>query len=107
MEKDLYEILRTQVAKYLERNWESCGIPPNLVMIEESRDHIISIGCSMLMTKHEFGYPGGGFVQSVVNNDLRGAVMSGDQVNLKCIPFYVTMLQNLMVMDIKKNNYDS
>jgi len=42
-----------------------------------------------------------------VNNDLRGAVMSGDQVNLKCIPFYVTMLQNLMVMDIKKNNYDS
>jgi hypothetical protein len=51
-------------------------------------EHIISIIASVMMTRDERGLPGGGFVQSVVSNDLFGAVSSADMTclsNLKVI----------------------
>ncbi len=91
------EKIREEINKYFQRNWESCGVPAEYTVMEETRNHILNISMSIIMTKYKFGYPGGGFVQAVVNNDLRGAINSADRINLKVIPFYTTMLQNLPV----------
>jgi hypothetical protein len=51
-------------------------------------EHIISIIASVMMTRDDNGIPGGGFVQSVVSNDLFGAVSRADNecyANLKVI----------------------
>lgn len=50
--------------------------------------HIISIIASVMMTRDGEGYPGGGFVQSIVANDLFQAVSRSDSLcyaNLKVI----------------------
>ena len=41
-------------------------------------EHIISIIASVMMTRDGKGIPGGGFVQSVVSNDLFGAISKAD-----------------------------
>lgn len=40
--------------------------------------HIIDIISSVMMTRDNVGYPGGGFVQSVVDNDLYMAIVRAD-----------------------------
>lgn len=40
--------------------------------------HIVQIVASVMMTRDEVGYPGGSFVQAVVNNDLVGAISKAD-----------------------------
>lgn len=60
----------------------------------DSRDHVISIGTSILCTKWGIGYPGGSFVQAVVDNDLMQAVGRADYINLDSIRFYVSLLYN-------------
>jgi hypothetical protein len=50
--------------------------------------HIISIVASVMMTRDGEGYPGGGFVQSVIANDLFQAISRADNEcyqNLKVI----------------------
>ena len=50
--------------------------------------HIIRIIASVMMTRDEQGIQGGGFVQSVVENDLFGAISRADNEcyqNLKVI----------------------
>jgi hypothetical protein len=50
--------------------------------------HIIRIIASVMMTRDEQGIQGGGFVQSVVDNDLFGAISKADNEcyqNLKVI----------------------
>jgi hypothetical protein len=50
--------------------------------------HIVSIIASVMMTRDGKGYPGGSFVQSVVDNDLYGALSKADSQcyqNLKVI----------------------
>jgi hypothetical protein len=41
-------------------------------------EHIISIIASVMMTRDGKGIPGGGFVQSIVSNDLFGAMSRAD-----------------------------
>ena len=53
------------------------------MMYGVSNDHITSIVASVMMTRDGEGFPGGSFVQSVVNNDLYGAVSRADSVCLK------------------------
>ena len=36
----------------------------------DDKEHVINIGTSILCTKWKIGYPGGSFVQAIVNNDL-------------------------------------
>ena len=61
----------------------------------ESREHIIQIGTSILCTKRGVGYPGGSFVQAIVNNDLMGAFGRADRINKDSIEFYCKLLYNL------------
>lgn len=59
-----------------------------------SRDHVIRIGTSILCTKWGVGYPGGSFVQAVVDNNLMEAFGRADDINLNCIRFYVYLIYN-------------
>ena len=61
---------------------------------EWERDHIINIGTSVLCTKWNVGYPGGSFVQAIVDNDLQGAFGRADSINQDCIKFYVMLAYN-------------
>jgi hypothetical protein len=58
-------------------------------------NHIIEIGTSILCTKWNVGYPGGDFVQAVVDNDLREAFGRADDVNQHCIKFYLMLMYNV------------
>ena len=61
----------------------------------ESISHIQNIGTSILCTKWKVGYPGGSFVQSVVDNRLSEAFGRADSVNQDCMKFYVLMMANI------------
>ena len=63
-------------------------------MNEEAKAHIINIGTSILCTKWEIGFEGGGFVQAFVNNDLMKAVGSADGTSLKGLKFFASLLYN-------------
>ena len=86
--------IRGKVREYLEKygkhyiqNFESFS--------DEELDHVISIGTSIIGTRLEIGFPGGSFVQSMVNNNLSGTFASADSTNAQCIRFYVMMMYNL------------
>lgn len=89
-----------KVSDYLKKNAESTGVPYDLMMDSSSRNHIISTGASILLAKWKVGPEPGGFVKSVVNNDLSGAINTSDEVNRQVLPFYVTMMNNI---DINPN----
>lgn len=63
-------------------------------MNEENKAHIINIGTSILCTKWEIGFEGGGFVRAVVDNDLMKAVGSADGTSLKGLKFFASLLYN-------------
>jgi len=65
----------------------------------ESRSHIVNIGTSILCTKWGIGYPGGSFVQAVVDNDLMGAFSRADSINKDAIGFYCKLLYNIGYID--------
>ena len=87
---DKREIVKELVTKYLEKN---INIAFPLGIYET--DHIINTGVSVLCTKWNVDYPGGGFVQAIVDNDLLGAVGRGDIDNLMALKFYVMLMINI------------
>jgi hypothetical protein len=90
------ENIREQVQKYFTENAPQY-IPNFVYLLEEQKEHIISIGTSIICTRHKIGYPGGSFVQAVVNNDLQGAFATADSINVNCIRFYLMMMYNMPV----------
>jgi hypothetical protein len=66
-------------------------------MSNEDRYHIINIGTSIICTRMEIGFPGGSFVQSVVDNDLSRTFANADGTNLKAIRFYLMMMHNMAI----------
>ena len=61
-------------------------------IFEGHYDHVRNICISILSTKYDIGYPGGSFVQSVVNNDLIGSFSRADNINEKYIKLYVELI---------------
>lgn len=59
-----------------------------------NKEHVISIGTSILSTKWEIGYPGGSFVQAIVDNNLMETFSRADAINVNCIQFYVYLIYN-------------
>jgi hypothetical protein len=90
------ENIKSQVQAYFDKN-ASLYIPNFNSLSEDSKNHIVNIGTSIICTRHEIGYPGGSFVQSVVNNDLRGAFANADGTNINAIRFYLMMMYNMSV----------
>jgi hypothetical protein len=57
-------------------------------LTEKDMNHIIQVGASVMMTRDKF-LQGGSFVQSIVNNDLQGAVNRADSVMRRSLVFMV------------------
>ena len=66
-------------------------------MSNEDHQHIINIGTSIICTRMEIGFPGGSFVQSIVDNNLSRTFANADGTNLKAIRFYLMMMHNMTV----------
>lgn len=64
-------------------------------------EHIAQMIASALQSKYGFGYPGGSFVTSVVNNDLHGAILNADIVNQRAISLIVAGFYSIQLKEIK------
>ena len=86
-----------KVQKVVENyfNANSHYVVPYHLSIGEGKEHIIRIGASILMTKWGIGYPGGGFVQAVVDNDLMRAFANADDINQHAMKFYTMLMYNV------------
>lgn len=85
-------IVKGIVENYFEENSQYTGLDS---LSEESQEHVIQIGTSILCTKWEIGYEGGGFVQAVVANDLRGATSRADGTSMKALKFFCQLMYNV------------
>jgi hypothetical protein len=90
------EKIKAQVQAYFDKNAEMyISILP--FMSEEDKNHIVNIGTSIICTRHNIGYPGGSFVNAIVNNDLQGACANADATNVHALKFYCMMIYNMPV----------
>jgi len=90
--EDQIRIVRGLVEDYFDKNAEY-SIQDKATRTWE-RAHIVDIGTSVLCTRWNIGYPGGSFVQAVVNNNLMQAVSSADSTNIHALKFYVQLMYN-------------
>jgi hypothetical protein len=86
------EIVRAVVSDYFDKYGKEYLLI-DIFMFQ--KEHIIEIGTSILCTKWSVGYPGGSFVQAVVNNDLAEAFGRADDINIHSIRFYVMLMYNV------------
>ena len=91
------EKISKEVTEFLDDYGISSGVPMDLLLDKESREHIISIGTSIMMNKLGFNTNPGSFVQAVLNDSLSGAFAKADSVNQRCLRFYATMMYSLHV----------
>lgn len=82
--------------EYAEANLRDALIMP---VTEGERQHIVNIATSIIMTRDAIGYPGGSFVQAIVDNNLERAVMTADSTCIKALKFFVMVKLN--IPDIK------
>jgi hypothetical protein len=88
-----YGIIKNLVIDYIEK--EGDVIPSHIKSNPDDMEHVKNIATSILCTKWKIGYPGGSFVESVINNDLMGAFMKADTTNRDCMYFYVKLIYNI------------
>lgn len=87
-EEDIKNVVDEFITNKLTNNWEP------IYMDNETEEHVKQMCVSILCTKHKIGYPGGSFVQAVVNNDLMGAFGKADHINKNFIGLYAELLYN-------------
>lgn len=105
MNEEKHELLKEWVAnEWIKRKNDPYSNPYTSYIDNEDENHIINIGCSVLMTKFPElkGYPGGSFVQSIVNNDLEGSFANADMINSLVIKFYVQLIFNFSPILLEK-----
>ena len=88
--------IKVLVAQYFDQNAHLYVTDFSKMDIED-RIHIINIGTSITCTRMNIGFPGGSFVQSVVDNDLSRTFANADGTNIKAIRFYLMMMHNMAV----------
>ena len=89
---DQIQKVRSLVEDYYNKSLKRAENIP--VLSDQQKEHVIQIGTSILCTKWKIGYPGGSFVQAVVDNNLMQAVGRADGTNIKMLPFYCKMVYN-------------
>lgn len=89
-----YDRYRKLAASYLKKN------PQFIVgkMSPEDFEFIVNIGASVMMTRDGF-LPGGGFAQSIVQNDLAKAVGAADKTAIRALRYFVAVNRNLELND--------
>ena len=68
----------------------------SVTLTEEEMNHVINVGVSVLQTR-DGGIQGGSFVQAVVDNDLTRTHNRADSVNKRVIPFYIILLNHVLI----------
>ena len=89
------EIVTKEVTACLEKYGESAGVPLHILMSNESREHVISIGTSIMMNRLGFNTYPGSFVQAVLDNNLHSAFNRADSINQQSLRFYITMMYSM------------
>ena len=92
-EERIQEAVRQRVESYSVERPDDINFR-FVISNDEDLEHVIRIGTSILCTKWEVGYPGGSFVEAIVNNKLLETFGRADSINLKCIQFYVSLVYN-------------
>lgn len=90
---DQIQKVRSLVEDYYNKSLQWAENIP--VLSDQQKEHVIQIGTSILCTKWGVGYPGGSFVQAVVDNNLMEAVGRADSTNVKMLPFYCKLIYNI------------
>jgi hypothetical protein len=91
-EKRIAEVVSKRIDEYYSQGHDpSFGLS---IAYPEAREHVTRIGVSILSTKWGVGFPGGSFVQAIVDNNLMETVGRADSINLNCIRFYVYLIYN-------------
>jgi hypothetical protein len=86
------DVVRKLVEDYCSREmYLTHGFTPS----DDEYQHILNIAESVLCTKWNVGYPGGSFVQAVVDNNLQLAFSRADYINRKYIPLYIGLMQSV------------
>lgn len=88
------DIIQKAVKSYVE-SYIGYAQGSELTNLIQHNDHIVMIGTSIMATKWGIGWDGGSFVQSVVDNDLMGAVGRADHINSQMLKFYCSLMYNL------------
>ena len=102
---DIVNKLQDYVAqKLIEEINDEYGSLPLKLLSKDGRNHVVSIGASVLMTKFPElgGYSGGSFVQAIVDNDLMEAFGRADSINKLAIEFYLKLIVNFSVRDLQE-----
>jgi hypothetical protein len=89
------EKIRANVEVYLMKNAESCNVPITSLFVDESKNHILDIGTSIMANRLGIETYPGSFVKAILENDLYEAINRADSINRGAIAFYVTMIHNL------------
>ncbi len=85
--------IQEEVKKYIIRN--SYLIPDHILTNERDMEHVVEVGTSIMCTKWEVSYPGGDFVQAVVDNKLDEAIGRADMTCVECLKFFSTLKNSL------------
>ena len=93
-EERIREAVRARLDDYKYKERGDDAFTTRIAPFHEEREHVVNIGTSILGTKWGIGYPGGSFVQAIVNNDLMETFGRADHINLNAIRFYVSLLYN-------------
>jgi hypothetical protein len=88
--------IKDLVAEYFNQNAHRYVVDFDK-MSNEDRYHIVNIGTSIICTRMNIGFPGGSFVQSIVDNDLSRTFATADGTNIKAIRFYLMMMHNMPI----------
>lgn len=86
------ELVKEAVTNYFIQHADHTGVSD---LGRSERAHIIEIGASILCTKWEVGYEGGGFVQAFVANDLMNAIGRADSTTYKGFKFFASLVYNV------------
>jgi hypothetical protein len=92
-EQRIRDAVRARIKQYSNET-SDFGFRMTVSPSSDTEDHVVNIGTSILCTRWEIGYPGGSFVEAIVNNNLSEAFGRADSVNVNCIRFYVSLLYN-------------
>ena len=89
-------IVREAVVEYFDRT-APLAVFEFSSMDEDDKDHIKSIACSIMNARLGIGFEPGGFVRSVLDNNLSRAFATADSINQRALKFYMLMIYNLGV----------
>lgn len=92
--EDQISLVEKEVKQFYDNNTTWCKLEN---LSEDEKSHIIRIGTSILCTKWEIVYAGGGFVQAFVSNNLMGALGVADNTTIKGLKFFSGLVYNVAI----------